>query len=76
MENRETKASNVFDKEQKATRLAELDVVIEAQIMEYNDLATELDQDIIVAYKMTHDDLDKMMKEVFDGEQSENKDNI
>lgn len=75
MENREDKAKNVFANEQDRIRLAELDVVIEAQIMEYNNLATKMDGDldIIVAYKMTHDDLDKMIKEVYDGE-SEDKD--
>ena len=70
------KAENVFVNEQKRTRLAELDVVIEAQIMEYNNLATEMDGDldIIVAYKMTHDDLDKMMEEVFEDGESESED--
>ena len=77
---RAVKAQNVFaneqKREQKRTRLAELDVVIEAQIMEYNNLATEMDGDldIIVAYKMTHDDLDKMMEEVFENGESESKD--
>jgi hypothetical protein len=65
------KASNVFANEQKRTRMAELDVVLEAQIMEYNNMATELGVDIIVAYKMTHDDLDDMIKEVYKDEQPE-----
>lgn len=75
METRETKAQNVFDREQKTTRLAELNVILEAQIMEFNNLATELGVDIIVAYKMTHDDLDQMMEEVFDGEVESEDDN-
>ena len=70
---REEKAHNVFANEQKRTRLDELSVMIDAQIREHNDLATEMDEDLIIAYKMTHDDLNKMMKEVSDVEQSEVK---
>ena len=71
---REDKAKNVFVNEQNRTRLAELEVILEAQIMEYNNLATEMGVDIIVAYKMTHVDLDKMMEEVMGDEQTESED--
>ena len=51
--------------------------MIEAQIMEYNNLATKMDRDldIIVAYKMTHDDLDKMIEEVYENGEFEDQDN-
>ena len=44
-------------------RLEALSVSIDATIQEHNDLATEMGEDIIVAWKMTHEDLDKAIQE-------------
>lgn len=70
-EDRAVKAEKVFQKEQKSNRqrLEELNVMLDAGIREYNDLAKPLGEDIIVANKMTFAEFEEAMEEVFKSEE-------